>query len=1679
MRVKHWQKWAVVLTSASVLGGLGVTAVPHIPAVAVNRSAKAVAKQLISQHTTTLAPGVSAQQDTYINQRGEQTVAHIVRVDLGGQATIAAALPNDGTKVGMQTVRGMANAAIEHGQNVVAAVNADFFNMATGEPHGTVIEKGVELHAPGGADRSFFGIRKDGTPVIGTREQYPSVKASLQEALGSQNILVHQGKVQDTAPISNDNAARTAVGITAAGDVFFVTIDGQQAPYSNGSSMADLAALMIEKGAVEAVDIDGGGSTTLVTRKPGEDALSVSNSPSDREERTVADSWLIVSKAKADHQFASATVAPHHQVYTPGSQIAFTAKGLDASGATAALPSGLTWRLKTPALGTIDATSGRFTGNGRTGDLTVQLCRGSQVVGTSTLTIATPDAIAFTQPALSVKMGAVVDLGLRATYKGRPVVLHDGDITWQYDAKLGHIDAANQLHSAATSQAGSVVATVANTKLSATLGLTVGQLPSVLYDFENGLGDWQSSTAGRGETSTVVATKAGDGPVRFGAHSLALQYDFTKAQTGTTLGAYAGPSQALRIPGAPTALGMWVHADAAARGYWLRMYITDPTGSTKPINLTDQKNGVDWTGWKYVEAEIPASYAGPFTTFPRQMIRLLSLKSGLPGGGPKTKGTLYVDNVRAVYGANVDDLTAPVVDSISVADRTFHTAAVNITAALHDPQDAHATGIDWTHNQIFVDGQDFTGAKGHYSYDKDGTLSLNGLHFTDGTHRVRVVATDGFGNTGEQTATFTVATAAKDTAIGLAAPSTAALGGTAHVALTAANPAAVRTVKATVQVGRDFPVRGVTMAPGVTGTWQADPVAGTVSLQLTRGAEAATRAQAPLATLDVAVPAPTAAGTALTTSVTAGTVSFAGATGHDTTGTFATAPQTTTIEAGLRLATAPLVSGRPGVVTVTDALGQPVAGVKVAAVTAAGKPLALGSTDALGHLSSAALTAKAQKLTLTAQKDQAYAFNYSTQVFAPSLTAAPTNLLTGATADPTTMKTFTWMTAPGTEKAILQLAPVTAGASGDHAKATGAKAVSSKAASAKATSAKVAGAKAAAGDAAAAGWTDVAGTTQLLTYSGDGKALQLSSVTATKLTPNTTYRYRVGDGTHWSDVRQFTTLAAVDHLTFNVFGDTQVTNPAGLADFDRVLTAIEGAKQKSDFAIHVGDWNDDQSLFKEADMTAAMFNRHPGFDSLDLLHVLGNHEYMGDDGTKSAAMMGVPRGNGASVNPTGTYAVDYGNLHIATIGWTDSAATMKAEMDWLRRDMNHSAATWKIVLTHQPVYNKNPADAGAMLFHDQLAPVCDELGIDLVFNGHDHSYGRTKPLVADQAKAGGTVYVAAGHTGDKTYEIAPTQPGVWAKLQQDPDQKIYLTAHVAGNHLQLLAQQPDGTVVDDTTLVAHALDRSKLAAAVAKAEAVVLAQYDPAGQPAFQKALAAAQKALAQDRLAPADRDAALAALTTAQKALKPLATGGDSNHGTDQDGTDQGGSDQGGKDGKGDGSDAGEQDGKNDGKGDGQGGSAGSDGTGGSGDASTGTDAGTKPQPGTGDKPLPGEQPAPGAKPGQKPGQGTDQLPGQKPGQKPGQEPSQKPGQNPDQQPGSGPATPAQAGHGRVDPAATGRGRADSAATKHQQAAMPQTGEAQARGLAWLGAALLVGLAGIGAVSRRWLRRWVNFRGQ
>jgi hypothetical protein len=87
---------------------------------------------------------------------------------------------------------------------------------------------------------------------------------------------------------------RTAVGIAAGGRrILLVTVDGRQAPYSDGMTLRELAELFRTLGAADAINLDGGGSTTMVVRRK-DGAFAIANRPSDREgERPVANALAV------------------------------------------------------------------------------------------------------------------------------------------------------------------------------------------------------------------------------------------------------------------------------------------------------------------------------------------------------------------------------------------------------------------------------------------------------------------------------------------------------------------------------------------------------------------------------------------------------------------------------------------------------------------------------------------------------------------------------------------------------------------------------------------------------------------------------------------------------------------------------------------------------------------------------------------------------------------------------------------------------------------------------------------------------------------------------------------------------------------------------------------------------------------------------------------------------------------------------------------------------------------------------------------------------------------------------------------------------------------------------------------------------------------------------------------
>jgi len=94
------------------------------------------------------------------------------------------------------------------------------------------------------------------------------------------------------ARFASDRHPRTAIAKLKDGRILLATIDGRQPGVSVGMTLAELASLLLEFGAVDGINLDGGGSTTMVING------KLVNAPSDQTgERAVSDALLIVERA--------------------------------------------------------------------------------------------------------------------------------------------------------------------------------------------------------------------------------------------------------------------------------------------------------------------------------------------------------------------------------------------------------------------------------------------------------------------------------------------------------------------------------------------------------------------------------------------------------------------------------------------------------------------------------------------------------------------------------------------------------------------------------------------------------------------------------------------------------------------------------------------------------------------------------------------------------------------------------------------------------------------------------------------------------------------------------------------------------------------------------------------------------------------------------------------------------------------------------------------------------------------------------------------------------------------------------------------------------------------------------------------------------------------------------------
>ncbi|XP_050395528.1 N-acetylglucosamine-1-phosphodiester alpha-N-acetylglucosaminidase isoform X1 [Patella vulgata] len=174
--------------------------------------------------------------------------------------------------------------------NCVVAVNGGFFNTTTGACLGNIVSDSMLVQDAGGIQNAHFGITEDGYIYTGYLSELDLVAQQFKQLIGGVIWLIRDGEVyidqsknyecpeiQETGTLDRFitvQSARSAVGHDKDGRVILVQIDGET--NVRGVTLYEFADILLDLGVVNAINLDGGGSTTTVINN------TLVNYPSDK-----------------------------------------------------------------------------------------------------------------------------------------------------------------------------------------------------------------------------------------------------------------------------------------------------------------------------------------------------------------------------------------------------------------------------------------------------------------------------------------------------------------------------------------------------------------------------------------------------------------------------------------------------------------------------------------------------------------------------------------------------------------------------------------------------------------------------------------------------------------------------------------------------------------------------------------------------------------------------------------------------------------------------------------------------------------------------------------------------------------------------------------------------------------------------------------------------------------------------------------------------------------------------------------------------------------------------------------------------------------------------------------------------------------------------------------------------
>jgi 3',5'-cyclic AMP phosphodiesterase CpdA len=180
-----------------------------------------------------------------------------------------------------------------------------------------------------------------------------------------------------------------------------------------------------------------------------------------------------------------------------------------------------------------------------------------------------------------------------------------------------------------------------------------------------------------------------------------------------------------------------------------------------------------------------------------------------------------------------------------------------------------------------------------------------------------------------------------------------------------------------------------------------------------------------------------------------------------------------------------------------------------------------------------------------------------------------------------------------------------------------------------------------------------------------------------------------------------------------------------------------------------------------------------------------------------AEVFELPDNGPPGLPPDHNYWFEYASARIAVIDSNmDEDVLRDSVAPWLTEVMTAAACRWRFVAFHHPPYTGGNYACDERI-QRTLVPVFEATGVDVVFNGHDHTYQRTYPLRGGQivAPEEGVLYIVTGAGGANLYHIRQPRPAFIAAC--DDQHYSFSQVTIADDTLHLRQIALGGSVLDE------------------------------------------------------------------------------------------------------------------------------------------------------------------------------------------------------------------------------------------------------------------------------------------